>query len=194
MVPQRHLIHRGRPHVPRRGHRRTPVRRHPLARRPGVPPVPLRQRAVRLRPPLHALPLPRLPQALLRAHRLAHGRHQARLPHLGAGHLPAIHRPQGHLQHEAEPQAGHHAEVGLAPRPSPALRLRAPRGLVRGPGGGRRGLHRGPGAQQARQQEAQRRARDGWQAAGGRGAGPCQRPRGRQGRSRARASRSCRAS
>ena len=34
-----------------------------------------------------------------------------------------------------------------------------PRRLVRGPGGGRRGLHRGPGAQQASQQEAQGRAR-----------------------------------
>ena len=37
MIPQRHLIHRGRPHVPRRGHRRTLVRRHPLAPRPAVP-------------------------------------------------------------------------------------------------------------------------------------------------------------
>ncbi len=78
-----------------------------------MPPLPRLQRAVRRGPPFDAVPLPRLRQALFRAHRQRDGRHQARLPRPGHRPVPADHRPQGRLRHEAAPRPRHQPEVGL---------------------------------------------------------------------------------
>ncbi len=75
-------------------------RLHALARRSGMPPLPRLQRAVRRGPPFDAVPLPRLRQALFRAHRQRDGRHQARLPHPGRRPVPAYHRHSGRLEHD----------------------------------------------------------------------------------------------
>ncbi len=137
-----------------------------------MPPLPRLQRAVRHGPPFDAVPLPRLRQALFRAHWQRDGRHQARLPHPGRRPVPADYRHQGRLKHEAAPRPGHQPKVGLAPgAPHPRV-LGARSGPVRRPGGGGRDLRRRQGTQQAREEEGPRRARARRQDPGGGGAGP----------------------
>lgn len=115
MAPQRHLIDRGPPNVPRRCNHRTPVCLHPLAPRPSVPPC----RSTNVR---SACAHPSMPYRCRCCRKRFSVRTESVMANtkLGyrtwcAGHLPAVDLHQGHLQHEAQPRAGHNAEVGLAP-------------------------------------------------------------------------------
>ena len=66
----------------------------------------------------HTLPLPGLPQVVLRQDRHGHAVVEAGLTGLGCGDLPADHGPEGSGQHEAASGFGDYAEIRLALSPS----------------------------------------------------------------------------
>ena len=111
-VPRGDHAPRAVPHVPGRQDRRVLVRRDALAGWRGcLPPLRVPRRPVRREAQDHALPLPRLPQALQCAHGHGYGGIQPRLAGVGDCDLPAHHVTQGRVQHEAAPRPRHHADL-----------------------------------------------------------------------------------
>ncbi len=140
------------------------VRENALAARHGVSLLREPQRAGRLSAQNDAIPLPGegVCEAVQRVDRDGHAVVKARLSALGHRHLPVVHEPQGHQQHEAPPGADDPPEKCMAPlAPAP----RHPHGDHAredgGSGRSRRDVHRRQGEGQTRQAEAPRGPRAG---------------------------------